>query len=146
MEGNYTQVGDAGAFGGMIMMLFFFGIYFYFTFAQFKIAQKLNHPKAWHAFVPILNLLQFIQLAGKPMVWFIGLLVPIINIVMLVIMWMEIAKKTGYSSLVGFLTIIPPIGFITIGMMAFGSGSGPRPAASIPPSPQEAPREPQNVG
>lgn len=146
MEGNFSQAGDPSAFGGMITMLFFFGIYFYFAFAQFKIAQKLSHENAWFAFIPILNTVQLIQMAGKPMVWFVGLLVPIVNFVMFIMLWMEVAKRTGHSPVVGFLTMIPPITFITIGMMAFGGGSGQRPSAPMPPSERQAPREPQSVG
>lgn len=148
MEGNFSQAGDAGAFGG-IFMLIMFGIFFYFAFAQFKIAQKLNHQNAWFAFVPILNTVQLIQMAGKPMLWFLGLLVPIVNIVLFAMLWIEVAKATGHSSMVGFLVLIPPISFVTIGMMAFGSGSGSNSgghSSAVPPPQQPTPQHPQSVG
>ena len=145
MEENFNQAGDAGAMGGM-MMLFLFGVYFYFAFAQFKIAQKLNHDNAWFAFIPILNIVQLVQLAGKPMIWFLGMLVPVVNLVMYAMIWIEIAKKAGHSSLVGFLSIIPPISFITVGMIAWGRGSASSQSAPMSPPQQPAPREPQNVG
>ena len=144
MEGNFNQAGDAGAFGGIFSLLIF-GAFIYFAFAQFKIAKKLNHENAWFAFVPILNTVQLIQMSGKPMVWILGLFVPIVNVVVFAILWIEIAKATGHSAIVGFLTLIPPICFVTIGMMAFGKGSGGHPS-SMPPPRQSTPQQPQSVG
>lgn len=148
MEGNFNQAGDAGAFGGIIMLIII-GMIFYFAFAQFKIAQKLNHQNAWFAFVPILNTVQLIQLAGKPMIWFLGLLVPFVNIVLFAMLWIQVARATGYSAIVGFLTLIPPISLVTIGMMAFGGGSGSNSgghSSVVPPPQQPTPQHPQSVG
>jgi len=134
----YESSGNAGMGGFMFLLIL--GAYLYFAFAQFKVAQKLRHNNAWFAFIPILNTVQLIQMAAKPMIWLLFLLVPIVNIVCFAILWMEVAKATGHSPVVGFLTIVPLLGFISIGIMAFGSGQMPVP----PNSPQ--PKQPANVG
>lgn len=142
MDGNMYSTNDGSALSGIFMMLFFFGVYFYFAFAQFKIAQKIGHQNEWFAFVPILNLVQLIQLAGKSMLWFLFMFIPFVNIFCFVSIWMEIAKRTGKSAVVGFLTIIPIVSFFTIGMMAFGSsGSG---SDFAPPS-ESKPHQPAGV-
>ena len=140
------EASSSGGFEGLGMFfnLLFIAIYLYFAFAQFKIAKKLRHDNAWFAWIPILQFVQLVQLAKKPMYWFLLCLIPVINIVCFAILYIEIAKAVGCSPAVGFFTIIPPISFITIGVMAFSS---PKQVASQPPPQQTpAPRQPQNVG
>ena len=142
MEGNMYQPSDAGMMAGMLVWLIMLGVYFFFAFMQFKIAQKLRHENAWFAFIPILNTVQMVQLAGKSLLWFFFMFIPIVNVICLAIVWIEIAKAVGKSPVVGFLSIIPPISFFTLPMMAFGDSQS---AAPGPPS-QTTTREPQHVG
>ncbi|RME31676.1 MAG: hypothetical protein D6800_00545 [Candidatus Zixiibacteriota bacterium] len=143
MDGNMYATSDGGAFGGMMMMLFFFAAYFYVAFAQMKIAQKVNHENPWFAFIPILNVVQLIQMAQKPMWWLLLLFVPLVNIVCLAALWMGVAKRIGHSPVVGFFTIVPVISFFTLGVMAFGSGNGG--SGNMPPRTPSQPRQPAGV-
>ncbi len=117
--------------------------YCYFTFAQFKVAQKLNHDNPWFAFIPILNTVQLVQMANKPLHWLIFLFIPIVNIVCFAILWIETAKAVGQPSWVGFCMLLPFINFVSAGMMAWGGGSI---QSSYPPPSQPAQREPEQVG
>jgi ABC-type Na+ efflux pump permease subunit len=137
------EASNGGDFGGLLVLLLYVAAYFYFFFAQYKIAQKLNTPNAWFAFVPILNIVQLVQMAQKPMWWFLLLLVPVINIVCWAILWIEVAKRVNKSPAIGFLTIIPLINFITIGIMGFSGSPSPK---SYPSHDQPAPKQPQQVG
>jgi len=133
---------NAGAGFGAFTWLLMLGMYLYFSYAMYKIAQKLGHDSPWWAWVPILNTIQLIQMACKPMYWFVFLLVPVVNIVCFAILWIEVAKRTGHSAWIGFCTLLPLVGFVTVGMMAFGSNTGQSPT---PPTYQE-PKQPANVG
>ena len=141
MESNVYGDGGAGAFGGMFVMFFWLAVYAYYAVAQMKIAQKLGHPNPWFAWIPLLNMVQIIQMAQKPLWWFLLMFVPIVNIICIAALWMNVARRTGYSAIVGLLTLVPIVQFITLGMMAFGGGStGGRPGA-----PADRPRQPAGV-
>jgi len=141
MDGNMYATSDGGAFDGMLMMLIFFAAYLYVAYAQMKIAQKVKHENPWFAFIPILNVVQLIQMAQKPLWWLLLLFVPLVNIVCLAALWIGVAKRIGHSAVVGFFTIVPLVSFITLGVMAFGSGSG----SALPPQTPSRPRQPAGV-
>lgn len=129
---------------GTVFYLIFLGVYFYYTYAQYKIALKAGHHSSWWAFIPILNLFQLVQLAGKQWWWFLLFFVPVVNIICLAIVWMETAKNCGHPPIWGFLTIFPFLNLITIGIMAFTRGQFqktiPQPKYEKP-----APRQPERV-
>ena len=144
----YEQSATAGdPLGGLFGLLIMAAIYLYFTFSMFKVAQKLNTPNAFFAFIPILNIWLLCEMAGKSPVWILGLLVPFVNIIVAAILWMEVAKNVNKSPVLGFLMILPLINFIAIGVLAFsGGGSAPRADSPFPPHHHDQPKQPQNVG
>ncbi|UCC45577.1 MAG: hypothetical protein JSU65_06575 [Candidatus Zixiibacteriota bacterium] len=117
--------------------------YLYFSYALYMIAKKLNHDNPWFAWIPILNTIQLIQMAYKPMYWFLLMFVPVVNLVCIAILWIEVAKRCGHSPLVGFLTLIPPFSLVTIGMMAW---SGNPSYSQVSPPSQQTPKKPEPVG
>jgi hypothetical protein len=133
----------AGAIG-LFMWVIMIALYVYFAFMQFKIASNKtgNADIAWFAFIPILNTILLIKMAAKPMWWFILLLVPFINVICFFILWIEVAKICGQSPVWGFLTMIPPISFVSVFILAYGSR--PVVAEQPPPTPkyEEKPKEP----
>ncbi len=54
--------------------------------------------------------------------WLILFLIPLVNIVVSIIIWMKIAEMRGKPSWLGILWIIPPIGLIVVGYLAFSDG------------------------
>jgi Ca2+/Na+ antiporter len=133
---------NAGGFSTVAWLIFFVA-YFYFTFAQFKIAQKLRHQYTWFAFIPLLNTFQLVQLARKPLWWFVLCLIPFINIICFAILWIDVAKYVSHPPILGFLTIIPPICFVTIGILAFSQGK--KYPERLPEQVPVKPREPEKV-
>lgn len=128
---------------GAVEFLVILAIYFYFTFAQYKIAQKLGHSSPWWAFIPIINTFQLIQMARKEWYWFLFLFIPVVNVVCFAILWMEVAKYCRMSPVWGIATLVPFINFVSIGLMAFSNASPP---SSFPPPDHTRPREPEQVG
>jgi len=120
----YDSGYSSGAFG-LSYWLGILAVWFYVGFAQYKIAKQIGHNSAWWSFVPILNVIQLIQLADKPLWWIFTLLIPFVNIIAFAWLWMETAKNCGKSPLLGFLVIIPFINLIAIGILGFSSGSRP---------------------
>ena len=85
---------------------------------RWKIYSKAGKP-GWACIVPIYNIIVLLQIIKKPVWWFLLLLVPFVNIVILLIMQIQLAKVFGKG--VGFglgLIFFAPI-FLAI--LALGS-------------------------
>jgi len=98
-------------------------LYIYFALCLYFIAKKTDTPNGWLAWIPVANVFLMIQIAQKPLWWFILLLIPFVNIVIIVILWMKIAERRGKPNWLGILMIVPVVGIIIPGYLAF-SGKG----------------------
>ena len=138
----YETIYDGGGIGA-VMWLIILAAYLYFAYAQFKIAQKIGHrDSAWWAFIPILNTVLLVKMAAKPLYWFLFCLIPFINIIICAVLWIDVATACSQSPVWGFLTILPFINFISIGVLAF---SGPQhPEQFLATKPVQ--RKPERVG
>ncbi len=138
----YETTYDGGGIGA-VMWLVILVAYLYFAYAQFKIAQKTGQSQnAWWAFIPILNTLLLVKMANRPWYWFLFCLVPLVNIIILAVMWIDVAKLCSQPLVWGFLTILPFINFVSIGVLAF---SGPPSPSHFPPE-KPVSRQPTQVG
>jgi len=124
--GDYgASAGDGGVGLAMLAgfgMVYFFALvifYVYFAVCLMVLAKKLNVPNGWWAWVPILNVVLFLNLANKPLWWLLLFFVPVVNFVMPILVFMEIAKLRGKPDWVGILLIVPGIGFFVPAYLAF---------------------------
>lgn len=99
--------------------LIFIAIYAYLSFALATIAKKTNTENDWLAWIPIVNIYLMVKIAGKPGWWFILFLIPIVNIIFAIIVWMEIAKVRNKPEWLGILVIFPVFNLIIPGVLAF---------------------------
>jgi hypothetical protein len=118
---NSGALPAAAALGGL---MFFFLIiaaaaYVYMSLALQTIAKKTNTENGWWAWVPILNILLMLNIAKKPLWWFILCLIPFVNIIIFIIVWMAIAEARGKPSWWGILLIIPVANIIVPGYLAW---------------------------
>jgi hypothetical protein len=74
--------------------------------------------QGWLSIVPILNTYVLIKLAGREGWWIILFLIPCINIVVAIIVYLDLAQKYGKSAAYGLGLIFLP--FIFIPMLGFG--------------------------
>ncbi|MBF0542060.1 MAG: DUF4124 domain-containing protein [Nitrospirae bacterium] len=87
----------------------------YFQYTLFSIAKKLQLEKPWLGLIPIASTVTIIKAAEKPKWWLALLVVPVVNIAVGVLLWMEIyeklglEKKNGLSSLFISPLVIPVI-------------------------------------
>lgn len=129
-----------GAFA-LVIFLVAIVFYVYFALCLMKIANRTNTLNAWMAWVPIAQIVLMLQIAKKPIWWIILFLIPIVNVVFAVIVWMAIAKTLGRPEWMGILlgvspllSIIPVVGAIAsiaafaviLGMFAFGNAVTPK--------------------
>jgi len=121
------------AFGGLFL-LFWVALYLYFAMAQYKIAQKIGHESPWWAWVPILNLVQQVQLSGKDWWWFVLCLVPVVNIFAFAAIWWNIAINCRKPGFWGIMAILPILNLFAWGYLAFTGNQAPpqRTSESVP--------------
>lgn len=133
--------GIMGAFGWLIIV----AVIAYFMYMQYRIAHKTGQSDtAWWSFIPILNTLLLVRMAGKPIWWFFLLMIPIVNVVVAFMLWIAVAKNTGQSAFWGVLMLIPPISLVAMFVLAYGSR--PYEYTESPPVPPTKPKTPQQVG
>lgn len=114
------EVSQAAIAGIMAIYLVVLAVgYVYMAICFQIIAKKTATGSAWMAWVPIVNIFLMLMIAKKPMWWFILMLIPIVNIVILIITFMEIAKARGKPGWVGVLMIVPFANVIVPGYLAF---------------------------
>ena len=107
--------------GAMMFFFLIFGLamYVYVALALQTIAKKTNTENPWLAWIPIANVVLMLNIAKKPVWWIILCLVPLLNLVVLVIIWMGIAEARKKPSWWGVLIIVPLVNLIVPGYLAW---------------------------
>jgi hypothetical protein len=107
---------------GSFFGVFFVGMvicYVYMALAVQTIATKTNTDNAWLAWIPIINIILLLNIAKKPIWWFILFLIPLVNIVIAILVWMGVAEARNKPSWWGILLIVPVVGIIVPGYLAW---------------------------
>jgi phosphate starvation-inducible membrane PsiE len=113
--------GPAALLGGMFMFFVVFGLalYVYVALALKTIAEKTHTENSWLAWIPIANIILMINIAKKPVWWILLFIVPIVNFIVAVIIWMAVAEARQKPSWWGILAIIPGLNLIVPGYLAW---------------------------
>ncbi len=75
-----------------------------------KLYQKAGRH-AWEAFVPVYNGVIFMKILNRPWWWILLLFLPIINLIMFPVVWVETARSFGKTSYVDTFLAIITLGF-----------------------------------
>ena len=67
--------------------------------------------KAWEAAVPVYNAIVLMQIINRPKWWVILLFIPIINLLMFPILWVETIRSFGKNSNMDTILVIATLGF-----------------------------------
>jgi len=85
--------------------------------AMWKVFTKAGKP-GWASIIPIYNIIVLLSIAGKPTWWFILLLIPIVNLIIAILMYVALAEKFGKGG--GFAMGLVFLGFIFFPILGFG--------------------------
>ena len=97
-----------------------------------KIFTKAGKP-GWAAIIPFYNLIVFLQIVGRPVWWFVLLLIPLVNIVVGIVVLHDLSKVFGKGVGMTLLNIFLPV--VGYPMLAWGNATYTAPGgASVPPS------------
>lgn len=120
-DSNAAAAGGA-IFAGMflfVFLVFALAMYLYTALCLQTIARKTNTADSWLAWIPIANLILMLKIARKPLWWILLCLIPLVNVVIMVIVWMEIAKARNKPQWWGILMLVPVANLIAPGYLAF---------------------------
>ncbi len=129
-------------FRGPLGMLLIVAVYVYVAYATYTIAKKTNTQNAWFAWIPILNLILLLRIARKSLWWIIGMLIPFVNIIVTIWVWMKVAEERRRPSWWGILMIIPVVNWVILYLMAFQEAKNAVAPASFTPPPSAPPAPP----
>ena len=114
----------ASAMGGVIGLLFvIIGIV-----SMWKLFTKAGQP-GWASIIPIYNLYILCKISGKPGWWLILMFIPFVNFIILILLFLGLAKSFGKGA--GFGLGLVFLGIIFLPILAFGDAryQGPTPPA-----------------
>lgn len=109
----------AGGAAMVVLLFICLAAYIYMSLALQTIANKTSTPNAWLAWIPIANIFLMLQIAKKPLWWFILCLIPLVNIIIIIMIWMGIAEARGKPNWWGILMIVPIANLIVPGYLAW---------------------------
>jgi hypothetical protein len=93
--------------------------------AGWKIYVKAGQP-GWASLVPIYNLIVMLKIVGRPAWWLVLALIPFVNLVIVIILLVDLAKSFGKSG--GFaVALLFMVGYFILG---FGDAQYQGPAAA----------------
>ena len=117
--GQYQGLEEAPA-GGGAMLAVQLAFMVLMVAAMWKIFTKAGKP-GWAAIVPIYNVIVLLQVVNRPVWWIILLIVPLVNLVICIMVYNDLAKSFGKG--IGWTIGLLLLPFIFLPLLAFGSES-----------------------
>jgi hypothetical protein len=117
------QMGAGMGIGMIIAMLV---MYLFLAYCIARIAVKCGMPFGksfiW-ALIPIANIFLFLKLGEKPMWWFILLLIPVVNLVITILVWISLVERLGKPAWWGVvIALVPIVNVILFLILVFEKG------------------------
>lgn len=110
------QGGGGGAIGA-VGLIIYFGIILLVIAGMWKAFTKAGKP-GWASIIPIYNIIVVLQIAGKPLWWILLMFIPLVNLIIMILVWIDFAKAYGKGAGYGIgLTFLP---IIFLPMLGFG--------------------------
>jgi len=103
----------------IFFLLIVVAMYVYIALAVKTIAEKTNTENPWLAWIPIATFVLLLNIARKPIWWIVLLLIPLVNIIIVVMIWMAVAEARSKPSWWGVLMLVPGVSFIVPGYLAW---------------------------
>ena len=115
----------AGLFGGAFMLVWL-AVVAVSIASLWKLFTKAGQP-GWAGIVPIYNIIVLLTIVGRPIWWITLFCVPFVNFIVLIIVFIDLAKSFGKD--LGFAIGMVLLSFIFLPMLAFGDSQYVGPSA-----------------
>jgi class 3 adenylate cyclase len=94
-------------------------LYIYLAHSFKVIADKTKTNDSYLAWLPIINIFYWVDMAKKPRWWYLMFLIPGVNLVFMTLTWMEMASLLNKSKWLGILVLIPGVNLAYVGYLAY---------------------------
>ncbi len=118
--------GGSGWFSG-VGLFFWLAFVVLYIVGGWKVFEKAGEA-GWKIIIPIYNLYILLKIVGRPGWWLILYFIPFVNIVILIIVWVDLSKSFGHG--VGFAIGLIFLPYIFLLILGFGSDRYLGPAGS----------------
>jgi hypothetical protein len=110
----------------VLPLLLMAAVVLFYVYVGWRIFTKAGRA-GWKSLIPIYNAFVLLDIVGRPAWWFILTLIPVVNIIVMVVLSVDLAKSFGKGT--GFGIGLFLLGFIFGPMLAFGSAEYAGPSA-----------------
>jgi len=116
-EASEDGGGAAAAVGGGIGAIIGLLVAVIVVASMWKIFTKAGEP-GWASIIPIYSAIVLLKIVGRPAWWFLLFLIPFVNIIVLILVCIDLARKFGKGT--GFGLGLAILGIIFFPILAFG--------------------------
>jgi len=103
-----------------IFSIYFFLAYIFIAGCLQKIGKEMGKKHSYWAWIPLLNLYYLCELVDAPTLYFIGIFIPPITVLIVVAAWGLLSQERGHQRWFGWLIVLPlPFWFFTPYILAF---------------------------
>ena len=94
-----------------IEWIYFFLIYNGLIFAGSQKLFRLAGVPGWHSIIPFYNIIKHLDIIQRPRWWIILVFIPVINLLMIPVVWVEFIKRFNHNSKIDRILVILTLGF-----------------------------------
>ncbi len=113
----FAQQGDSGDVIGLLISVAYLGSIVLTIAGLWATFSKAGKP-GWACIIPIYNVIVLLEIAGKPLWWLILLFVPLVNLIIVLLVTLDVAKAFGKG--VGFGLGLVFLPFVFYPILGFG--------------------------
>ncbi len=113
------MIAGLGIVAVLVLLVISLTFYVFFCFCCKRICEKCGKDPGVLIWIPIVNLVPLLELAGLPVWMIILFFIPLVNIVMGVLMWAKICVARGKSGWLVVLMFVPIANLVFIPYLAF---------------------------
>lgn len=111
---------------GFLMFLVWLAVMIAIIGGWWKVFTKAGKP-GWAAIIPFYNMFVLVEIVGRPVWWFFLLFIPFVNVAVMIVVMIDLAKSFGQSVLYGIGLAF--LGFIFLPLLGWGDAQYQGPAA-----------------
>jgi hypothetical protein len=119
MEAQDSGSGLGGLFSGVLGFVFAVGIYIFVCYCLKVICEKTGHEPGILIWIPIVQLIPLLQVAKMPLWYIVLFLIPLVNLIIGIMLWVKICQARGKSGWMVILMFIPLVNLAFLPYLAF---------------------------
>lgn len=104
---------------GLIGLVLGIGFYVFYCYCLKLICEKCGKNPGVLIWIPILQIIPMLEVAGLPVWYIVLLLIPLVNIVVMVYMYWKICERRGKPGYVSLMIFVPFLNIVFLPYLAF---------------------------